>query len=394
MRILMMLDWNRGHGGAEAYAAWLRDGLREAGDDVRLLTSSVGTAGDGTADYVAFGSDKKAAQALLQIVNPSAVLAVGRALRDFRPDVAWVNMFALQLSPAAVLALGTLPKVLLVSDYKVICPIGSKLLPDGSLCAVKSGWACHRQGCVNLPHWLRDQPRYALIRAVVRRADRVIACSAWIRNHLAQEGIPSEVSFLPVVSPTPGFIRRPSPDPTFLYFGRLEREKGVDQLLRAFGRLHAERPAARLRIAGHGSQQEQLVKLSSSLGLDSAVQFLGWLSLEQLERHLAEAWASVAPSLWAEPQGLVAVEAIVRGVPVIASSPGGLAEIVEDGQTGMLFPRGDERALLDCLRAVCNDAVFPTHVLAPEAVEKAAERFSLKRHIQWIRRVFQEIAGT
>jgi hypothetical protein len=60
MRILLIIDWNRGRGGAEAQAALVRQGLMDAGDEVRLLTSSAGTAGDGAADYVAFGTSRTA----------------------------------------------------------------------------------------------------------------------------------------------------------------------------------------------------------------------------------------------------------------------------------------------------------------------------------------------
>jgi len=393
MRILMMLDWNRGSGGAEIYASGLCQGLREAGDEVRLLTSSVGMARDGTADYVAFGTESKAAQVFLQVVNPFAVTTVRRVLREFRPNVAWINMFALQLSPAALLALGPVPKVLLVSDYKVLCPMGSKLMPDGSLCTIPSGWVCCREGCVSLPHWLRDQPRYALIRSAVRKATRVIACSSWVRDSLAERGIQSEVTLLPSRSPGLDFKRRPSPEPTFLFAGRLEREKGVDILLRAFGRLHQQCPEAKLRIAGRGSQQDRLRRLASDLGIDGVVDFTGWLSFEELEVHLAKAWASVVPSIWAEPQGLVAVEAILRGVPVLASSAGGLAEVVDHGRSGLLFPAGQESSLFDCLRSVASGSVFPNHVLAADVVADAAERFSFRRHIDRMRDIFAEIAS-
>ena len=389
----MMLDWNRASGGAEIYASALCKGLREAGDEVRLLTSSVGTAADGCADYVAWGTERKAAQVFLQVVNPFAVATVRRILRDFRPNVAWINMFALHLSPAAVLALGPLPKVLVVSDYKLLCPMGSKLMPDGSQCIASSGWVCCREGCVSLPHWLRDQPRYALIRSAVRGATRVLACSSWVRDALAEEGIQAEVGFLPSPSPRPDFRRRPSSQPTFLFAGRLEREKGVDLLLRAFARLYQQCPKARLRIAGRGSQQDRLKTLAGDLRIDHAVDFTGWLSLEQLEDHLSEAWASVVPSLWAEPQGFVAVEAILRGIPVLASSTGGLAEMIDHGRSGLLFPAGDESSLLQCLRQVANGFAFPNHVLAAAVVRDAAERFSVSRHIHRMREIFTEIAG-
>jgi glycosyltransferase involved in cell wall biosynthesis len=393
MRILLILDWNRGRGGAEAYAACLRDGLRAAGDEVCLLTSSAGTAGDGAAEYVAFGTERKAAQAFLQIVNPFGVATVRRAIREFRPDLALVNMFAHHLSPAAVLALGDVPVVLFVSDYKLICPIGSKLLPDGSICRMEAGWVCHQSGCLSLPHWLRDQPRYALIHRAARRARRVLACSLWVKRELAEAGIASEILQLPVPGPCREFVRAPAPQPTFLYFGRLDVEKGVDCLIRAFARLQAEVPLARLHIAGQGPERTRIGSLASSLGIDRAVDFPGWLSSHQLDRPLAEAGASVAPSTWAEPQGLVAVEAIVRRVPVIASSAGGLGEIVEHGVRGLLFPNGDEEALLACLRAIASGSSFPEHALADEVARAALAEFSLETHIQKIQRVFAEVVG-
>src|SRR5262245_25667635 len=209
MRILLIIDWNRGRGGAEAYALRLRDGLKAAGDEIRLLTSSAGTAGDGTADYVAVGTRRIAPQVLLQIVNPFAVATVRRAVREFQPDAIWINMFAHHLSPAALLATGAVPKVLLVSDYKLICPIGSKLLPGGSLCHAPAGWVCHQAGCLSLPHWLRDQPRYALIRSAVKRVDRVLACSRWVQRELADAHVESEVLYLPVPAPPWDFVRVP-----------------------------------------------------------------------------------------------------------------------------------------------------------------------------------------
>ena len=291
-----MQDWNRGRGGAEAYTLWLRDALRAAGDDVRLLTSSAGTAGDGTADYVGYGTENRAAQTFLQIVNPFAASTVRRAVAEFRPEVIWVNNFAYHLSPAAVFALGGAPKILAVGDYKLICPLGSKLLPDRSLCQAQSGWICHRSGCLSLPHWLRDQPRYALIRSGAARFHRVLACSGWVQRELAAAGIESEIMFLPVPAPSLHFERRPAPDPTILYCGRLDQTKGVDLLLRAFARLSAEFPAACLRVAGAGPERPMLERLAGSLSLANT-EFLGWLSRAEIERELAGAWVSVAPSV-------------------------------------------------------------------------------------------------
>lgn len=392
MRVLLIIDWNRGRGGAEAYAAWLRDGLRAAGDDVRLLTSSAGTAGDGAAEYVAYGTENVAAQTLLQIANPFAAQTVRRAIREFRPDVVWVNMFAHHLSPAALSAIGDVPTVLFVSDYKTICPLGFKLLPDGALCESSAGRVCCQSGCLSFPHWVRDQARYALIRSALRRIDRVIACSEWVRQSLLQQGIRSDVEALPVPPAAHGYVRKPAQDPTFLYFGRLSREKGVALLIRAFGRLREDYSSARLTVVGDGAERRSLEALAAASGVGGAVEFAGWLPTEKLDEPLSRAWAAVVPSLWAEPHGLVAVEAIVRGTPVICSEAGGLGEIVEDGVTGLKFPNNDEEGLLHCLRQVASGQVFPKRMLAVEAVNRVAARYDMAAHISTIRQVFREAA--
>jgi glycosyltransferase involved in cell wall biosynthesis len=169
--------------------------------------------------------------------------------------------------------------------------------------------------------------------------------------------------------------------------------KGVDLLLRAFARLSLEFPSARLRLAGQGPERLKLESLGNSLGIGSRIDFVGWKSPADLEPLWAEAWASLAPSLWAEPQGLVALEAIIRRVPVIASSSGGLAEMIEHGHNGLLFPNGDENALLGNLREIASGTVFPEHWLTEEVAADAAKRFSVKGHIDRLRQIFGEVIG-
>jgi glycosyltransferase involved in cell wall biosynthesis len=390
VRILLITDWNRGQGGAEAYITWLRSGFALAGDEVRLLTSSAGTAADGSADYVAFGTNRFLGQTFLQVANPFAVTTLRRALREFKPDAVVVNMFAHHLSPAVLLALSGWAVVLLVTDYKCICPIGSKLLPDGSICEVRAGWVCRRNGCVSFAHFLRDRPRYALLRSGLKSVSRVIACSDWVKHTLACEGIESEVLSLPVPAPSPSFRRVPAAQPTFVFCGRLDVEKGVPLLLRAFARILRTVPAAILRIVGRGPLRPALERLAYELHIADHLSFTGWLDPPQLEHQFADAWALVVPSLWAEPFGLVAIDAIVHGVPVIASQSGGLGEIV-DGHSGLLFPNGDETALTNCMLAVAEGRAFPEHAIASDIVERATQRYTMNRHIDELRRVCIEV---
>lgn len=391
MRVLLITDWPRHEGGVETYINGLRDSLRSSGDEVRLLTSSAGSAAGGSADYVGYGTENRAVQAVLQIANPFAVAAVGAAARAMRPDVAHVQMFALHLSPAILWALGDVPTVLSIADYKQVCPTNSKLLPDGTLCSMPAGTICWKRGCVSLLHWLRDRPRYQLIGAWPRRVGRVFACSRWMQQVLEGEDIASEYVPLPVAMPNRSFERAPAPHPAFVYCGRLAREKGLELLLRAFARLRTECPSATLRVVGDGPIRDVVSDLSTSLRLTHAVTFLGWRTPAEVDRELSDAWALAVPSLWAEPLGLVAIEAIIRGVPVIASREGGLAETVDPGRTGLLFPNGDEDALLECLRSVATSSVFPSHVLDPDAVRRIADRHDYGRHVEHLHRIYQSV---
>jgi glycosyltransferase involved in cell wall biosynthesis len=375
----------------ERYFETLRDGLRVAGHDARLLTSTAGSAAGGTADYRAFGSNAPAAQALLQVVNPFAVAAVKAAVRDLRPELAVVGMVEQHLSPAVFSVLNAVPTILSVGDYKPICPIHTKFLPSGDNCEVPAGLVCWRGGCVGLAHWMRDRPRYALFRAGIARADRVVACSSWLQRGLVAAGIPAEAVVLPTPPPSAQYVRAPAERPLFVFVGRLSREKGVASLIRAFARARESVPSAELRIVGDGEERSTLERLSASLGQAASVSFRGLLSLAGVEQELAPAWASVAPSLWAEPLGLVAAEAIVRGVPVIASSTGGLAEVVESGRSGLLFPNGDETALARCLEDIATGRAFPQRTLPVDVVREVADRHSIERHVVRLETIAAEL---
>ncbi|HUP19082.1 MAG TPA: glycosyltransferase family 4 protein [Gemmatimonadota bacterium] len=386
MRVLLITDWMRNWGGAEWYTTAIREGLRARGHDARLLTSDVAPEARATADYLARGSTRMAAQAFLQVVNPFAAAAVRRAVGSFRPDVVHLAMIEHHLSPAVLAVLGDVPAVLTVQDYKLVCPTSWKLLPDGAVCTQPAGAVCWRGGCVGLPHWLRDRPRYRLLERGIGRLDRVLACSRTVQAELARGGIAADVLAHPVRAPGPGFRRRPAAEPVFVFLGRLSREKGLSLLLRAFAAIG---PGARLRIVGRGPEGPGLERLARELGIAERVTFTGWVPPEEVERELADAWALVAPSLHSEPLGLVALEAIVRGVPVIASALGGFAETIEEGTTGLLFPNGDGPALSAAMEAVAADRAFPERGIPPEAARRAAEEHDLGRHVEALVEIYR-----
>ena len=197
----------------------------------------------------------------------------------------------------------------------------------------------------------------------------------------------------PVAPPGSSFTRRRAARPLFVAAGRLSREKGIDSLIEAIARVREGGADAHLRLVGDGPERGELELLASRLGVSDAIEITGWVEHDQVEAHLRDAWAVLAPSLWAEPLGLSAVEAIVRGLPVIASAVGGYAETVEPGVTGLLCPNGDTEALTRCLDDVSRERSFADGRLPEEAVERLARRHALAAHLEALSGIFEEVVG-
>ena len=392
MRVLLVNDWTTTGGGVERYVLDVAAGLRAAADDVRILAADVGEA-DEVADELAATSDHPAAQAFLQIVNPSAVRKARSLVRSFRPDVALVAMFEMRLSPAVLTALHPVPTVLAVAYYKPICPVGLKLLPDGRVCTVPAGRVCVSEGCVGWAHWLRDRPRYALIARELGHAAAVVTCSEHMRLRLGAAGIDALTRPWPTERPDAEFAREPAAEPLLVYTGRLSREKGVLELIEAFAAVTTQIGGVRLEILGDGPLRPQVEAAIAAHELGSHVELRGWVGRAELDASLRRAWAVVVPSIWEEPLGLVAVEAVVRGVPVIASASGGLAEVVEHGRTGLLVPPGQREALAEALLDVVTGVAFPAHRVDSVAAAELARRHDLETYCAWLRALLARVAA-
>lgn len=159
----------------------------------------------------------------------------------------------------------------------------------------------------------------------------------------------SDAARLPIAGPA-------GPDKSMILFiGRLTEVKGADVLLRAMSRVRS----ARLVIAGDGEQRPSLEALAGELAVDAT--FLGQVDACQRRRLLAECETLVIPSRVlscgrTEGAPVVCLEAMAAGRPVIASRAGGLAEIIVDGQNGLLFQAGDESALAEKLRLLIGNS--------------------------------------
>jgi len=180
-------------------------------------------------------------------------------------------------------------------------------------------------------------------RAVGALADEHVAISRGLARYLAREEGFAEDAFTVIhygIEPGPEPAPYAGEAPRLLCVGRLIPIKGHDVLLRAVARARRVVRELTLDIAGSGPLEAELRSQAAELGLDGAVRFLGQVS----SVPYTESAVVVVPSL-GEGFGMVALEAMERGRPVLASDVGGLPEIVADGETGLVVPAGDADAL-------------------------------------------------
>lgn len=392
MKILLVNDYGTATGGAELQMLALRQELRDRGHDARLLTSSALSMPDAPllSDYHCFGSTTHL-QVLSQTINVSAYLQLRRVLREFRPNVVHVRMFMWQLSPLILPLLKNVPSLYQTAVYKAICPLGTKILPNGSPCQVSAGTACLRQGCLTPQSWAVLMAQRQLWQSWRDVFDRVVALSHGMKAKLEAEGIsPVEV----VHNGVPERLMRPplTNPPIVAYAGRLVPEKGVHVLFKAFAQVKAQAPSARLLIAGQGSEEANLRSLSETLGISENVTWLGHLPRAEMEQQFDAAWVQVVPSLWEEPFGNVTTEAMMRGTAVVASAVGAQPEILQDGVSGFLVPPGDVAALGTVLLRLLHSSAL-TEQIGQAGHQRALTHFSENRRTERFLEIYQELAA-
>jgi glycosyltransferase involved in cell wall biosynthesis len=239
----------------------------------------------------------------------------------------------------------------------------------------------------------------AVIRAseawLARRTARVIAISERVREMVLSDGRidPRRVLVIPYGYESP--VRKPRQDvrrplgipadaPLLVAVGRLVRQKGHDTLIRAFQTVLRERPEARLVIVGGGPLEPDLRRLASELGVASACVLAG--PRDNALDFIDEASVFVHPSRW-EGFGIVLLEAMAAGKPVVATRISAIPEVVEDGRTGLLV-RPDEpeelaRALVEMLSRTDRD------VFGRRGRERLESRFSARIMAQATEKVYE-----
>ncbi|MFK7801971.1 MAG: glycosyltransferase family 4 protein [Anaerolineae bacterium] len=190
--------------------------------------------------------------------------------------------------------------------------------------------------------------------AFIKQANQVIAVSTDVKKWmgLAFELLADEIGVIPNAIPLQDIARTPLPFdlPILLALCRLDPQKNLSCLLRAFQIVFQNHPQARLIIGGSGSEKVKLKALAGELGLDDAVDFLGWVDPQEVPRLLNQSTVYASSSDY-EGLSLSVLEAAQMARPIVATAADGMSEVVQDGVTGYLVEPNDHANMAE---AICR----------------------------------------
>lgn len=302
-------------------------------------------------------------------------------LQDRRPDLFFAGLFYFPFTLVKMSWLVWKAKPTVVNMHFVGTP-SLFLLTIRTLVRFRFVVTLHGDDVEGLAHgsWL---DRW-VFRATLKRADAVTACSrylldeaqAWERSigHKARvihNG--ADLTNAPVGADCGNAV---------LAVGRMVTKKGFDVLLKAMAQLSQSQ--IRLVVLGDGSERKPLESLANELGLDGRIEFRGAQDQRQVALAMASSRVVVVPSRQ-EPFGLVALEAMAAGKPVIASRVGGLPEVL-DGAEALLVEPDDPRALVDALENVLT--MIERKPDFGTRNRECAARFSISRMVDEYERVY------
>jgi glycosyltransferase involved in cell wall biosynthesis len=239
------------------------------------------------------------------------------------------------------------------------------------------------------------------LRWTLRKADALSAITEDCRQHALRAGAPA-ASIRLVFNGTdlerfcPAAHRNGAPDlrfgPQMIFACRqLFPRKGIRFLIEAAAQLKPRFPELKVVLAGDGFERPELVRLAADLGITADVTFLGWVPNSELPPYYRAAAVSVIPSL-EEGFGIPAAEAMGCETPVVASDAGGLPEVVENGVTGLVVPRGDSQALATAIGSLLADPGLRRQ-MGQAGRERALRLFDWDRTAAQFEQIYREVGA-
>jgi glycosyltransferase involved in cell wall biosynthesis len=325
--------------------------------------------------------------------------AVTRAIREFRPDVAYVHKMA-DLNVIESLVNSGLPLVRMVHDHDIYCMRSYKYdYFTRRICTRAAGSACIfpcmasvvRNPAGGFPLKLQSLSEKLREIAFNRRFDRMVVVTTYMRDELVRNGFdPNRIRIhAPVPRPgTAGISSNFSGKNRIIYAGQIIRGKGVDVLLKALAKVRSDFECI---ILGDGNHRKACEKLSQKLGLQNRVHFKGFVSQDELKDYYRECSVVALPSVWPEPIATIGLEVMRYALPVVGFDAGGVKDWLFDGHNGFLVPWMDTDTFAKRIDTLLGDKALARE-LGENGLKLVSERYDFDSYIGDLESLFAEFA--
>jgi glycosyltransferase involved in cell wall biosynthesis len=357
--LIVLCDTAGRDGGTETYLERVLPGLARGGTRVTLLARRVLADADVfgvPAREIAWGNEEEEPR-------PAAAVAVAKIIAEVRPDA----LLASNVFDETVLRAARDARRLIVQvhDHRPFCPNGDRRYRQfPGNCHQRMGAACAvntlLRGCIVGPRsaslqLLRQRMR---VRDTLRAADAILVSSAFMAASCVANGLDeARIRVIPPPLARDDYVAQPLPMPRacrLFFAGRILPQKGLPSLVRAVGRIPAQRRPT-LAVAGRETP-EYLHALEVARRAGVSIDYLGVLEPSRMRNAIDASRAVAMPSLWDEPFGLVGIEGQARGRAAVAYDVGGIREWL--GSAGIAVPVGDEAALARAIEEVTAELTW------------------------------------
>ncbi len=408
MKILYCNKYNFPFSGTESYLFSAMELMRAQGHETALF-SMADVRGNATPydefflPHLDFKDDnqgplRKARLAAHAVYSREARLRLRKMITAFRPEVAHVRNIYHHLSPSILWELKqqSVPVLYHLNDFKLLCPSYNMVAKNHACECCRGGqfWRVLTEGCYPGPVGsgvvlAAEAYFHKWMRTYEKCVDLFLAPSCFVKEKLVENGWDArKIEVLPHFQKVADeAVADPAADAPILYFGRLSPEKGLTDLLRAMKRL----PRVRLQIAGDGPQRPELERLAEQLSLNN-VEFAGHVSGAALENLISSSRFTVLPSRAYETLGKTILESHGLGRAVVASDLGSRRELVEEGQTGLLYRPGDVEQLAGAIAFLCDRPALALQMGAAGR-ERVRERHKPENHYAALAGLYERLAG-
>jgi glycosyltransferase involved in cell wall biosynthesis len=380
MKILLINDNGYQTGGAEKYILNLKSCLINR-HEVKLFSAN---SPNSESDYSFKSSVNSFRKYSDQVYNLDSYRKLKSVLKLFQPDIIHINNIDKKISPSILHLCENIPTVMTIHDYDLIYP-GAEYA-DIHDCKLDYGVRCPT--CTTLKSYILFRLKNLIRIPILKKyINIIIAPNKFMYKRVASQIKDIELTILNYGIYLNEFMPLKE-SKQILFVGRLEKVKGIYTLIYSFIKISKIFKESRLLIAGDGKEMDNLFGLVKKLKLKN-VTFTGWLKDEELLALYESSDVLILPSIWDEPFGLVGIEAMSGGRPVIASRVGGIPDWLDDGKTGYLVDPGMPDQIAEKVIKLFSDRNLLIQM--GKNARKRAEQFSIEKHVEEIEKIYEQV---